>query len=925
MYLADPAGHLLDSVNAPLLTENVSYGRKTDGSILFNFFSQPTPDASNNTSTPLSGILEIPNFSLPAGFYPDTISLYLDHSVAGVDIHYTLDGSEPSINSPVYTAPLKLRNRTSDPTIFANIPTNPGTDLSKPNFDTSKANSRGWLPPYGNVYKINVVRARAFKAGKAESATITRSYIVDSLVNNRFSLPVISINTDRGNLFDADTGLYVYGNVRTDDPLFEGNYSYSGNGWQRPIYIEYFQTDGSLAMSRYASAELNGNGGRHAPQKSFRITKTTPQIDQAFNVKLFDDKELSLYEKFLIRNSGHRPDCMPRDDLADKICDGLNMEVPNFRNVIVFINGEYWGIQSVKERFDHDYFQHNFNIKKEDLVLLEYKGHTSEGVPNDSIPYISMINFVSSNDMSIAANYDYVKTQMDIENYITFLVSEMYLANGDYPNNNTRYWRKRTAQYEPDAGYGLDGRWRWVLYDLDGGFGGTCPGVNSGFNAIKRQTSTSPEYVNYTILVRALLTNPDFKRDLLNRYADLLNSTFSPKTVSAKIIADKAVLDPEMTEHVNRWRYPSSSPDITTRLTETPSLTQWNTIMNGLLGFAKARPANDRKRLMDYFALTDTFKITLNVSNELAGEIKINTLNVNAKLDGVNNPVYPWSGSYFKDVPIALTAIAHPGYRFDHWSGSIASTDKKIIINLTSNSTYIAVFVPDASFTYSHLLYVNEIISTNKNVNKDPYNENDDWIEIYNPTDNALDLQGYYLTDDITNKTKYKFPYGTKETIIEPKGFKIIWADHQPGQGNLHTPFRMKSTGERIILFAPDSTSLIDSLSFGILGDDISYGRLPNGSANLVKFTQPTPEASNHADRIYSPPIVINNFVAYPNPVTANTVYFTKYVNVSVYNVCGQVVMQEENVNQLDVTTLAHGIYYLKTTDGETAKVVKLK
>jgi hypothetical protein len=925
IYLSAPSGIIINEVLIPSLNANVSYGRKVDGINAFGYFLQSTPRAANNSANYYSDNLQSPNFSLPAGFYPDTINLIMDHPDPLVTIRYTLDGSEPTANSAVFQGALKLNNRASDPNNISLIPTNPALDLTKPNFDTARSDTRGWLPPWGNVFKINVVRVKAFKGNSIASRTVTRTYIIDPQLNLKYNFPLISINTDKENLFDNDSGIYVYGNVRPNEPAFEGNYSYNSEEWARNAYFEYFTEDGNLALERYVTAEMNGNGGRHAPQKSFRFSSRSLEGRQLLKLKFFDDKEISVFDKIILRNGGHRLDCFPRDNLGDKICEGLNMEVPNYKMAVVFINGEYWGLQSVKERFDDAYFQYNYGIRNEEFTMLELKGTITEGKEGDEVPYLQLIDFVSNNDLSIQSNYDYVKTQIDIENYMDFIISESFIGNIDFPNNNTRYWRKKTPTYMPDAAFGHDGRWRWVFYDLDGGFGASCGSLNNAFRGLKRVTSDEPEYINYTHLIRALLGNPSFKTNFINRYADLLNSTFSTKVVSAKVLDEKNKLAPGILDHVYRWRYPSVASTLPDRYLETPSLTKWNSNMNEFLDFASKRPTNDRLRLKEKFSqLSDTIVVTLNVNDKIFGEIKINSIAINAKLDGVNSTIYPWLGTYFKGNPITLLAIPHPGYKFSHWTGTASGTVNPITVNLLGNSTFTAVFVADPNFTYVKSLLINEVNATNRNGIKDPYNENDDWVEIYNPSEFPIDIQGYFLTDDISNLTKYAFPSGTKETIIPPKGFLLVWTDHQSQQGNLHTPFKLRASGERIELTAPDSVTIIDSLSFANVGADISYGRFPNGSDNFTKFIQPSPGASNKMATNFELPIVVNNFAIYPNPVTNSMVYFTKTTDLFLFNALGQLINQATEINQLDVSSLPSGIYYMRNSEGQTAKLVKL-
>ncbi len=925
IILSDPGKHQIDAIRFPKLMANVSYGRKADGNYPYAFFSTSSPRASNNGISYFGSNLTAPEFSLPAGFYPDTVTLIIDHPDPNAVIRYTLDGSEPTANSPIYTTALKLTNRANDANNISMIPTNPALDLTKPNFDLAKSDTRGWLPPYGNVFKVNVVKAKAFKSNAIASRTKTSTFIIDSLAQLKYAFPVLSISTDGANLFDPDTGIYVYGNVRTDDPAFEGNYSYNSEEWARPVYLEYFKTDGELGFERYATAEMNGNGGRHAPQKSFRLSSRSWEGRQLFKYTFFDNKEMAVFDKIILRNGGHRPDCFPRDNLGDKICEGLNMEVPNYSLVVVFLDGEYWGLQSFKERFDDGFFQYNYGIKSENFTMLELKGTLTEGEPGDEIPYLNLIDFVSGNDLAQTANYDYVKTKVDVENYMDFIISEAYIGNIDFPNNNTRYWRKKTAQYEPNAAYGHDGRWRWVFYDLDGGFGASCGSLNPAFKGLNRVTSADPDYFQYTHLIRGLLTNGDFKRNFINRYADLLNSTFSSKVVFDKVVDEKNKLAPDIQDHVMRWRYPSIAATLPDRYAETPSLTKWNSNMNEFQNFAMTRPKNDRNRMMEMFPeLLDTFNVTLNVNNKSYGEIKINSINVNAKLDGITTAVYPWTGIYFRGNPITLSAIPRPGYKFLNWTGSSTSTNPNITINIMGNTVYTAVFAPDPNFTYVNSILINEVNATNRNIIKDPYNENDDWIELYNPSEYPVDLEGYYLTDDISNLTKYMFPLGIKETIIPPKGFLLIWADHQEAQGKLHTPFKLRATGERIELTAPDGVTIIDSMSFANNGADNSYGRYPNGSKNLMVFTQPTPRASNKLDQFFDLPILISNFSVYPNPVSDNIVQLSKLTDIAVYSANGQLVIQATQVKQIDVSSLSRGIYFLRTPDGQAAKLVKL-
>ena len=149
-------------------------------------------------------------------------------------------------------------------------------------------------------------------------------------------------------------------------------------------------------------------------------------------------------------------------------------------------------------------------------------------------------------------------------------------------------------------------------------------------------------------------------------------------------------------------------------------------------------------------------------------------------------------------------------------------------------------------------LCVNEFLASNHTY-PDEFSENDDFIEIYNRTDHAIDLAGYGVTDDLTQHTKYVIPSGSAAvTTIQPKGFLLIWCDGQPEQGPLHTGFKLSASGEQIGFYEPAGDAL-DELDFGPQTDDVSYGRVPDGGSTWQYFTVATPGASNGSARSQRP------------------------------------------------------------------------
>ena len=145
-------------------------------------------------------------------------------------------------------------------------------------------------------------------------------------------------------------------------------------------------------------------------------------------------------------------------------------------------------------------------------------------------------------------------------------------------------------------------------------------------------------------------------------------------------------------------------------------------------------------------------------------------------------------------------------------------------------------------------LKINEFCARNESIIHDEYGEYDDWIEIYNFGDDTIDLNGVYITDDLSNIQKWQF---SEEIIILPDSFVLVWADNEPEQGINHIGFKLSGDGEEIGLFTPDSLFIIDSVVFSEQISDISMGRIPDGGIIWNCFENPTPGSSNSSTGMY--------------------------------------------------------------------------
>jgi hypothetical protein len=159
------------------------------------------------------------------------------------------------------------------------------------------------------------------------------------------------------------------------------------------------------------------------------------------------------------------------------------------------------------------------------------------------------------------------------------------------------------------------------------------------------------------------------------------------------------------------------------------------------------------------------------------------------------------------------------------------------------SATATAVRAED-SVSVPTTVVINEMMADNKAIVESTYGNFPDWVELFNSGSEAVDLSGMYLTDDPAQPT-WQFPAGT---IIEPNGYRVVWADGDSELGSLHASFKLNANGETVALLAVDGKTVVDSVTFGKQIEDVSYGRLPDGRSSWYYLTNPTPGDANVAN-----------------------------------------------------------------------------
>jgi hypothetical protein len=288
---------------------------------------------------------------------------------------------------------------------------------------------------------------------------------------------------------------------------------------------------------------------------------------------------------------------------------------------------------------------------------------------------------------------------MDIDEYINYQICEIFYDNVFWPDQNIRFWRERKDE----------GKWRWIMHDLDFGFG--MPNMfSTGYTNNTMRFATSSNTDNFvapewsTLIFRKLLLNEEFKTKFIQRFESYLNSIFFPDTVLAVINNLQNRIAPEMPRHIERWKdgdyyygYPIQDYN------------EWLNNVEEMKDFVRNRPQYQRQHIIDYFKLSGTSVLNVVVEEPGMGSVRINE----AESTDRNS-----SGIYFKDVPVELKAIPKVGYRFIKWEGVSQNSINPLKILLSNDSLTI-----NALFDTVSTNIIPSLISSDATFSKDnsPY------------------------------------------------------------------------------------------------------------------------------------------------------------------------------------------------------------
>ncbi len=520
IILSSPQGMVIDRVDIgdfPLEAESAGI---VDGNMLL--FMSSSPGSANG-----EGLKPCPYsvaHSHKSGFYGEGLSLEL--SAKGGTIRCTVDGSEPGPRSPLYRKAL-------------------------------------------SIGKSTVVRARVFADGCVPGRISTATYFI----NEESSLPVLSISLAPELLYSEDKGLLVFGRQHS------ARYPYMGANfwqeWEYPVGVEMFAEDGTQVFSSAAGIKIFGSFSRGLPQKSFVLNFRGIYGMPRLPLRLFPEKEIYSFESFVLRSGGQdSQDAKIRDLAAGKLAALLGLEYQAGYPVLMFLNGEYYGVCNLREKINASFLAANSGRPdKRGFDLLEGNGIVLSG---SFARYRELTRFAEENDLSIAENYARICQWVDIENFIDYHLLQVYVGNLD--SGNTRFWRGKAS----------GDKWRWIVYDVDYSFGD--PQVNALEHWLDPEGRGYEKQVS-TQLITQLLRNEEFKDLFIRRFVFHLQRTLSPEAVSGIIRKQADLVAPEMPRQIGKWGLRTD--------------TSWEKMIENMVLFAERRNAIVLDDLKGRFGLSE--------------------------------------------------------------------------------------------------------------------------------------------------------------------------------------------------------------------------------------------------------------------------------------------------------------------------------
>ncbi len=689
-------------------------------------------------------------------------------------------------------------------------------------------------------------------------------------------------------LFDGDTVHEVRLSFSQADywSLLLSNYE----GSDDPPYLEASCELGPYSLSSIG-VRFKGNSSYSYPgvKKSFKL-----DINE-----FVSGQEIDGLDKLNLNNCFLDPS-MVREKATYELCDAMGMAAGRTNYAALYLNDEYWGLYLLVEQQDQEFIESRWGSsedgnlwKGEPHGSLEYLGSSESDYHNnyelktneelndwsDLVDFIDVLNNTPVSDIP-----DSLHNRLDVNSALAMLAIDNFTVNLDsYVGRCANFYF-----YHRD----LDDRFVFTKWDQNEAFG-----IFNMYNYSATQLQqlspywTNPQYGEDRPLAEVLFQVPAYRDVYFGHMKKLMAGAANPSTLISRmeelrdLIRPYVASDPNfmftesqfencMTSNVYASGGPPPGrliPALQTFITNRNSFLQseigtWNPIdqlvINEVMSRNSSSYADENGEYDDWVEITNIGSTAINLGG----------LGLTDHLEGVPDFVFPdlslAPGEY---LVVWADEQPHQGdlhapFKIDGDGEDLFLTDGAIIIdqmtipelgtNLswgrfadgTGPAQLLSVATPgeenrNDQTSETVVLIINEFMAQNTSGIQDEVGQFEDWLEIYNPGDAAVELGGLFLTDDLAETTKWSLP----EMSLEAGAFLLVWCDSDPEEGDLHTNFKLSASGEEIGIFGRLSggNELIDSCSYGAQSANISQGLEIDGGITWVYFNDPTPGASN--------------------------------------------------------------------------------
>lgn len=470
--------------------------------------------------------VEKPCFSAVGGFYETSFILEITPANPQHHIRFTTNGNRPTAQSRLYTEPLLLDGSLySDADIYT-IQVAPDDQMFYPD----------------SVKHCIVIRAAEFDDNDScVSEVKTNSYFIRSLGCDTHGLPVMSLCSDSLGLFDYYTGIMVPGRFfYPTDPNWTGNYFCKGANWERTCNVEFYELN-NRGINQIAGLKTHGGASRRQQQKGFKILAKEEFGEKRFKHNFFSQTPVDSFKHLSLKpfRCSHWMTTGLQDALAQQLARSLDLETLCSRQMVLFLNGEYWGIYALQEVPDEHFLEDHYEADQVQCNIIKKWKELDCG---DSTHWHDFFGWMSDADLSLPENYDFATAHIDVSNFIDYQIFELFSMNVDWPANNVRCWQEG------------DGKWRWFFYDGDGCFFRDWDAFS---NAIDTSQAVFPSNARSTLFFRKMIQNPVFFKRFESRFQQVMSNQLRNERLTTVFDSLCSVIVGEVPFTAERFSFPA--------------------------------------------------------------------------------------------------------------------------------------------------------------------------------------------------------------------------------------------------------------------------------------------------------------------------------------------------------------------------------